>query len=124
MAAISRLKVEMLLDTDRHGKIGPLALLHSLPATEWVGPLNTQVATGVTEQALVVFGTQGITTVTAYLITTDQNISITYGAAASNVAIPLNANGFHAKSGTSLTEITITNASGSTANLVYLIAGS
>lgn len=110
--------------TDRNGTIGPLAVLHQLSQTEWVGPFATQVADGAAEQAIIALGTQGLTTVTAVLITSDRNISITYGAAASNVPVNLDANGFHAMSGTSLTAIAISNSSGAAALVTYMLAGS
>ena len=122
MPAISRLKAEMSL-VDRHGTIGPLSVLHQLSQTEWFGPHTVQVADGVSEQSLTALGTGGITTVTALFITSDRNIAITYGAAASNVPVDLNANGFHAKSGTSLTAIAVSNSSGATALVTYMLAG-
>jgi len=123
MPGVSRLEAKMSL-TDRHGIIGPLAVVQALSQTEWVGPFTTQVADGVVEQAIIVLGTQGLTTITALLITSDADISVTYGVAANNVPIPLNANGFHCMSDTSVTALSLSNSSGATANVTYFLAGS
>src|SRR3990167_1816154 len=89
------------------GTIGPLRLFRMLTATVWLGPFTIPIVAGFAEQAIVVLGTQGLTTITACLITADANISVTYGVAANNVHIALNANGFHCLAATSLTNITI-----------------
>lgn len=120
---ISHVETSLFL-RDRFGMTGPLRVQHSIAQTEWVGPFNTQVVTATTEQSLLALGTQGLTTVTALLITSDQNISITYGTASVNVPVDLNANGVHCMSGTSLTAIAVTNNSGNTALITYFIAGS
>ena len=126
MAAVSRLEARMKI-VDRHGTVRyPVngSLTHQLSQTEWFGPYTVQVADGVSEQSLTALGTGGLTTVTALLITSDTNIAITYGAAASNVPVDLNANGIHAISGTSLTAIAVSNSSGATALVTYFLAGS
>lgn len=123
MPGISRCEAKMSL-TDRHGTIGPLAVAQSLSQTEWVGPFTTQVADAVTEQSIIALGTQGLTTITALLITSDRNVSITYGAAGSNAPVNLDANGFHCMSGTSLTAVAVSNSSGAVALVNYFIAGS
>jgi len=106
------------------GSTSPLALLVSRTVTAWLGPFTIPIVAGLNEQAIVVLGTQGLTTVTALLITADADISVTYGVAANNVPIPLNANGFHLLADTSLTAITITTAASVTANLTYFLGGS
>ena len=120
---VSAVKAEISV-RDRFGATKPLRVVHSIAQTEWVGPFTTQVATGTTEQALIAVGTQGLTTITALLITSNQNVSVTYGTAASNAPVTLDMNGVHCMSGTSLTEITISNNSGNTALITYFIAGS
>lgn len=122
MPGISQAEAKLSI-RDRFGTY-PLEVVHSLSQTEWFGPYTVQVADAVTEQSLTALGTGGLTTVTALLITSDVNISLTYGTAANNEPIPLNANGFHLMSGTSLTAIAVSNSSGSTANVTYFVAGS
>lgn len=123
MAGISRVEASMLI-ADRLGTVGPMRVAHSISQTRWVGPITITVATGTTEQAIVTLGTQGLTTITALWITSDVNISVTYGAAASNVPVALNAGAVHCMSGTSLTALSFTNTSGSLATITYVIAGS
>ena len=120
---VSAVKAEIAL-RDRYGTIGPLRVSHNIAQTEWVGPFTTQVTTGTTEQSLLALGTQGLTTITALFLTSDQNISVTYGTAASNAPVDLNANGVHCMSGTSLTAVAISNSSGNTALITYFICGS
>ena len=122
MPGVSRLEATMSI-ADRHGIIGPLSVLHQLSQTEWIGPNTIRITTPVTEQSLVALLTQGLTTLTALLITPNQNISVTYGAAASNVPVDLNANGFHAMSGTSLTALAVTTTVNPT-DITYWVAGS
>ena len=122
MPGISRLEATMSL-ADRHTTIGPLSILHQLSQTEWIGPNTIRIATAVTEESLVVLLTQGLTTITALLITANENITVTYGAAASNAPVALNANGFHAMSGTSLTALAVTTTVNPT-DITYWVAGS
>lgn len=121
MPGISKMIAKMLI-ADQFGNEA-LEVEHALSQTIWF-PFNAQVADSVTEQAIIVLGTQGLTTITALILTSDQDISVTYGAAGSNVPIPLSANGLHAMSNTSLTALSISNASGSTANVRGMVAGS
>lgn len=123
MPGVSSVEARMSL-RDRYGKIGPLSVIHSITQTEWVGPFTARVVTGTVEESILAIGTQGLTTITALIITSDQNISITYGTAASNAPVDLNANGVHCMSGTSITALAISNSSGNTALITYFIAGS
>ena len=123
MAGTSHVEAAMSI-IDRLGVIGPMRIAHAVSQTRWVGPITITVVTGTTEQAIIALGTQGLTTITALWITSDVNISVTYGAAASNVAVPLNAGAVHCMSGTSLTALSFTNNSGSLATISYMIAGS
>ena len=126
MPGVSRVEARMSI-VDRNGTVSYPAnvpLRHQLSQTEWFGPHTVQVADGVSEQSLPALGTGGMTTVTALFITSDTNISITYGASASNAPVPLNANGVHEMSGTSLTAIAVSNSSGATALVTYFLAGS
>ena len=63
----------------------------------------------------------GIATVDVFLITADQDI--TYKLNGSSDAITLDANGVHILFGTSITAVTVSNASGSTANVTVFFAG-
>jgi hypothetical protein len=123
MPAVSRLDAKLSF-TDRHGTGKPLPILHQLSVTEWFGPHTVQVADGVSEQSLTALGTGGLTTITVLEITSDRNISITYGAAGSNAPVNLDANGVHAMSGTSLTALAVSNSSGATALVTYSLGGS
>lgn len=102
------------------GVAGPPDLVFSLAVTKWFGPSTVTIATGVTAQALIVIGTQGLTTIQALLIKSDQLITVSYN---SGTAFQVSAGGFHLLAGTSLTGVTITNASGSTANVTYIAGG-
>ena len=123
MAGTSHVEASMSI-IDRLGTVGPKRVAHAMNQTRWVGPITITVATGTTEQAILTLGTQGLTTITALWITSDVNISVTYGVAASNVPVPLNAGAVHCMSGTSLTALSFTNTSGSLATITYMIAGS
>ena len=123
MAGTSHIEASMSV-TDRLGTIGPIRVAHAMSQTRWVGPITVTVVTGTTEQAIITLGTQGLTTITALWVTSDVNISVTYGAAASNVPVSLNAGAVHCMSGTSLTALSFTNNSGSLATITYIAAGS
>ena len=77
-----------------------------------------QVANATTDSALS-FG--GVTTADVFYIASDQQI--TYKLSGGATAATLDANGLHLLYGTAVTACTVTNASGSTANLVYAVAG-
>lgn len=119
MAGIARSRVEMSV-TGPLGIVGPLTLFPAIAVVEWFGPSTVEVADGVSGQAVAVIDAQGLTTVTALMITSDQDIAVSYGG---GTAIALLAGHVHLLSGTSLTAMAITNASGFTANVTYLLAG-
>lgn len=123
MPGTSHVEASMAV-VDRLGRGSPMRVAHAMSHTRWVGPITITVATGTTEQAVITIGTQGLTTITALWITSDVNISVTYGAAASNAPVALNAGAVHCMSGTSLTALSFTNNSGSLATITYVIAGS
>lgn len=120
MAGIARLEAKISTTTPL-GLTGPLDLVEQLAVTVDTGPLLVQVLTGVSGQGVRIIGTQGITTVTAALITSDQNISISYNG---GTAISLVAKGFHMFSNTSITAMSITNSSGNTAAVTMWLVGS
>lgn len=123
MAGVARAAAKLSISGPL-GDVGLPQLQAAEAVTNWVGPLTVEIATGVSEQSIVVIGTQGLTTITDILITSDQAISVTYGVAGNNVPVPLAANKFHLITGTSLTALSITNASGNTASVTYHVAGS
>ncbi|SRR5258706_2472686 len=120
MAGIARLEAK-ITSTIPSGITGPLSLLQALAVTIDTGPLLVHVLTGVSGQAVRIIGTQGITTVTGVLVTSDQPISVSYNA---GTAISMTANGFHMFANTSITAMAITNASGNTANVTMWLVGS
>lgn len=122
MAGLSHVEAVMSI-IDRLGIVSRRAA-HAVSQTRWVGPITITVVTATNEQSVITLGTQGLTTITALWITSDIDISVTYGTAALNVPVPLNAGAVHCMSGTSLTALSITNNSGSLATVTYMIAGS
>lgn len=122
MPGVSKVEASMLIKS-RYGTIGLPPIVSELNVDEWAGPFTVEVPDSTTEQAVAVIDTQGLTTITALLITSNVNVSVTYGAAADNVPVALNAGGVHLISGTSLTALALSNASGSTATVTYLVVG-
>lgn len=123
MAGVVRMKVEVSLNANV-GLVGPLKFEKSIAVDEWYGPYTLEVATASVEVATGIFTANiGLTTMTAFAITSDQTISVTYGTAASNAPVTLTAGGFQAMQDTSLTEVTISNSSGNTANVTVWAAG-
>ena len=123
MPAVLRIKTEISLNANV-GLVGPLKLEKSIAVDEWYGPYTLEVATASVEVATGIFTANiGLTTMTAFAIFSDQTISVTYGLAASNAPVTLTANGFHVMQDTSLTEVTLSNSSGNTANVTIFAAG-
>ena len=123
MPAVLRIKTEISLQANV-GLVGPLKFEKSIAVDEWYGPYTLEVATASTEVATGIFTANiGLTTMTAFAIFSDQTISVTYGTAASNAPVTLTANGFHVMQDTSLTEVTLSNSSGNTANVTIFCAG-
>ena len=83
----------------------------SLAADEW-GWEQFEVANGVTDSDI---HPQNITTITVLYIESDQAVTWEHNSA--DTRITLNANSFALLFGTSITALTISNASGSTANI-------
>jgi len=80
-----------------------------------------QLNTGVTDQAIPFNTTTGINSFDFVLLQSDQAIS--WHQLASDTTIPLDANRVHILNGTGITQILLTNASGSVANIKVAIAG-
>jgi len=122
MAGVARAMAKLTVSGEL-GDVGLPTMQSAESVTNWFGPTTVEIATGVSEQSIVVIGTQGLTTITDFQITSDQAISVTYGLAGNNVPVPLGANKFHLIAGTSLTALSITNVSGNTAKVTYFVAG-
>jgi len=90
---------------------------------EIVPPVTIEVANGVTDQALIILGTSGIETIQALAIVADVAISVKLGVAGSNVAFALAAGAQLVLMGTSLTAVSVSNASGGVALITYAAAG-
>lgn len=122
MAGVVKTEASMLIQS-RYGTIGLPPITFQANCDEWSGPFTVEVPDSTTEQAVAVIDTQGLTTITALLITSNVNVSVTYGTAANNEPVALNAGGVHLMSGTSITALAFSNASGSTAAITYHLAG-
>lgn len=81
---------------------------------------QTTVATATTDHALTV---DGVSTITALYLKSDQAISVKLGASGSNVAFALAAYCPLTLIGTSLSAVYLSNASGYTASIDYVVAG-
>jgi len=90
-------------------------------AEDEVGWQEYEVATATSDQDIAFNLTNGITTIDLMLIKSDQTIS--YEINGADTTITLDAGCVHVLWGTNITALTVTNASGSTANLKILIAG-
>jgi hypothetical protein len=119
MAAVAKLEAQLTILGE--GGTGPFELLHSLSAEAWAGPLNTVIPTGTSAQSIILLGIQGLSSITSFLITTDQQITVFYNGAVTGMTI--NPGGFHAFSDTNITAVSLTNVSGVAANVRYAAAG-
>jgi len=108
------------LEVEEVGRGIVYSKVQSLAENE-VGWQEYQVTTGTSDQDIAFNLTNGITTIDLMLISSDQTIS--YEINGADTTITLDANCVHALWGTNITALTVTNASGSTANLKILIAG-
>ena len=120
MAAITRTDFKMATQLPS-GLVGPIQFSRAVSAAIDTGPTLVQVATGVTNQAVRIFGTQGITTATVVFISSDQDVSVIYNG--SSQPLLLSAGGYQVLAGTSITTMGVTNNSGLTANLTIWLAG-
>ena len=98
-------------------------VIYSQSVTKWTGKRHITLATGITDQSLIDIGSGGITTINTFMIVSDQNISVKFGTAGSNVALTLTALAPMLVSGIALTALSLSNASGNTANIDYALAG-
>jgi hypothetical protein len=121
MAGSARVEIKMSV-TGPTGIDGPLDVFFTQAVTRWTGKRVMTLATGITDQLLIDIGTGGIATVAQLALVSDQNISIKFGATGSNVAITVLANAPILLSGIAQTLVYLSNASGNTANITYMLA--
>ena len=82
---------------------------------------NYELADGTTDQAIPISTTTGVTTIQAFYIYSDQTISLRQIAA--DTAWTVTANRPLIVTGTSMTALLVSNASGSTANIKLAVFG-
>jgi len=82
---------------------------------------NYQLATGTTDQQIPFDLDNGVGSINILLLESDQNIS--WRQSASDTAITLDANRVHYLGGTGLSNVLVSNSSGSTANVYVYIGG-
>jgi len=119
MAGVARLRVQFSFTAQ--GKLyaperGPDAVLSIAEGSGGV----IAVSTGVTDQVLTA---PGITAITGFYLLADQAISVKIGVVGTNTAFTLAAGYPITALGISTTALYLTNASGSTANISYVIVG-
>ena len=117
MAVVVRFKCEV---EEAGGGIAD-SLLLSVAFDEGGGMTNYEVATAVTDQAIPISTTTGVTTIEGFYIKSDQTISLRQVAA--DTAWTVTANRPLLVTGTSMTALLISNASGSTANIKLRVWG-
>jgi len=121
MAIIARFEAKMST-TKPLGITGPLDILQAISATFDGGQSLVPVLTGVTNQQIRIIGTQGLSTITGFILATDQTIFVVPNSGTQG--IPVQANGFILVSNTALSSLGITNNSGFTANITVWLVGS
>ncbi len=119
MSALTRMAAK-ISTTEMLEANDPLDVLREASTTVALGPMSVEVQPGVSNQELRMFGTQGLFTCKSLIITSDASVTISYEGTA---PIPLAADGFHAMSGTTLSTITVTNATADIAHLTLWLAG-
>ena len=121
MAGSAQVKIEMNIRGPK-GLDSFFNIFFVQTVTRWTGKRIMTLATGITDQILVDIGTGGLATVAQLALVSDQNISIKFGTAASNQAITVLANAPILLAGIAQTLVYLSNASGSTANITYMLA--
>lgn len=81
-----------------------------------------KIATGTSDQSIPFNLTTGVTPIDLMMITSDYAIS--WRQAITDTAITLDAGAVHVLWGTNMTEVLVTNSSGSTATVQVFVAGS
>ena len=120
-AGIMRVRGTASLQT-AHG-VYPLPFDFAASMDEVFPPATIEVADATTDQALIVLGTGGLTTIQGLVIVSNVAISVKLGAAGSNVAVALAAHAPLVLMGISLTAVSLSNAAGETASVTYCVAG-
>ncbi len=121
MAGTAQVKIEMTIRGPK-GLDSLFNVFFVQTVTRWTGKRIMTLATGITDQLLIDIGTGGIATVAQLALVSDQNISIKFGATGSNVALTVLANAPILLSGIAQTLVYLSNASGNTANITYMLA--
>ena len=121
MAGTAQVRVRMDI-VGPQGKADPFDVLFAQSVTRWTGKRVMTLATGITDQLLIDIGTGGLATVAQLALVSDRNISIKFGTAASNQAILVLANAPILFAGIAQTLVYLSNASGGTATITYMLA--
>lgn len=121
MAGISRAQAKLSLSGPNGVDTFDAAFAQSV--TKWTGKRHMTLATATTDQSLIDIGGGGITTINQFMIISDQAISVKLGAAGSNIALALLAGAPLLLTGIALTALSLSNASGLTANIDYALSG-
>lgn len=120
MPGVARLSTHFSFQTQGHRQGSEPAPDAALSIQE--GDAGTvQIGTGLTDQTIM---PAWMTTVTGLELWSDQDISLKLGATGSNVAFTVSANMPVSMLGVSLSAVTVSNSSGSTANIQRKIVGS
>ncbi len=86
-------------------------------------PFTIEVADGASDVSLLTSGAAGLTTIQTLYIVSTEAITLKLGVAGSNVAFALAAKAPLRLCGTSLTALSVSNASGNTARVTCLLGG-
>ena len=101
----------------------PFPITYAQSVDEVYPPFTFEVADGATDTSLLTAAAAALTTVQVLQIVSTVAVTLKLGAAGSNVAFALAAKAPLTLMGTSLTALSISNASGSTAMVTLMIAG-
>jgi hypothetical protein len=85
--------------------------------------VTIELADGVTDQALIVLGTGGVTTIQGLALSSTEAISVKLGSTGGNLAFTLTAGAPLVLMGISLTLVSLSNASGAVALVTYTCGG-
>jgi len=88
------------------------------------GAYTYELPTGTTDQSLILIGAAGgVETIQDFFVMADQNISLKIGTAGANVAFTVAANRPVLVTGTSITALSASNASGNLARVKVVLVG-
>lgn len=101
----------------------PLAWDYAESVDEVYPPFTVEIADGASDSSLLSGGGAGISTIHSLFLVSTVAITVKLGAAGSNVAFALAAKAPLRLTGTSLTALSVSNASGSTALITCILGG-